>query len=34
MLGPRLLAALHTELDALADHVGSELPESIHEATT
>src|SRR5215211_4770314 len=30
MLGPRLPAALRTELDALADRVGSELPKSVH----
>jgi hypothetical protein len=31
MLGPRLPAALRTELDGLADRVGSELPASVHE---
>ena len=30
MLGPRLPAALRTELDGLADRVGSELPQSVH----
>jgi phosphoenolpyruvate carboxykinase (GTP) len=30
MLGPRLPTALRTELDGLADRVGSELPESVH----
>jgi phosphoenolpyruvate carboxykinase (GTP) len=34
MLGPRLPAALRTELDGLADRVGSELPESVHGAMT
>ena len=34
MLGPRLPAALHTELDSLTDRVGSELPESAHRAMT
>ena len=33
-LGPRLPAALRTELDGLADRVGSELPESVHGAMT
>jgi hypothetical protein len=31
MLGPRLPAALRTELGGLADRVGSELPASVHE---
>jgi phosphoenolpyruvate carboxykinase (GTP) len=30
MLGPRLPAALRTELERLADHLGSELPEPVH----
>jgi phosphoenolpyruvate carboxykinase (GTP) len=30
MVGPRLPAALRTELDALADHVAPELPKSVH----
>ena len=34
MLGPRLPAALRTELDGLAARVGSELPESVHGAMT
>ena len=34
MLGPRLPAALRTELDGLADHVGSELPASVHGPMT
>jgi phosphoenolpyruvate carboxykinase (GTP) len=34
MLGPRLPAALRTELDGLADRVGSELPESVDGAMT
>jgi phosphoenolpyruvate carboxykinase (GTP) len=29
-LGPRLPAALRTELDSLTDRVGSDLPESVH----
>jgi phosphoenolpyruvate carboxykinase (GTP) len=34
MLGPRLPAALRTELDGLANRVGSELPESVHGTVT
>ena len=34
MLGPRLPAVLRTELDGLADHVGSELPASVHGPMT
>jgi phosphoenolpyruvate carboxykinase (GTP) len=34
MLGPRLPDALRTELDVLADHVASELPESVPGAMT
>ena len=34
MLGPRLPAALHTELDGLADRGGSELAEPVHRAMT
>ena len=30
ILGPRLPAALRTDLDRLADHIGSELPEPVH----
>ena len=30
MLGPALPAALRTELDGLADRLGSELPASVH----
>ena len=33
-LGPRLPVALRTELDGLADRVGSELPKSVHGAMT
>ena len=34
MFGPRVPAALRTELNALADHVGSELPKVCARAMT